>query len=230
MVTRRGLTTLIVVAVCAVVALLYWQDRRMKRAEEEAGLMSSRVLSAVFTANSEIKVASLTGEVFAVSRGCSLNCWVANGQETRAPYTVDYFVNLTRLPASAFRWNAKDRIMSVDIPEVTVSPPNIDMRRARTKQSGAWISRESGIAMQRQAAVYLATGAEASAKAPEKLVKARDAARTAISRFVEAPLTAAGLPGVKVVVRLPGDAKPTELSKEQWDVSRSVAEVLADMR
>lgn len=230
MVARRGLIAVLLVAVLALAAFLYWQEQRLEQAKDETGLLSSRVLSAVFTAESELKVANLSGEVLAVARGCSLNCWVANGQRTRAPYSVDYFVRLKDLPVSAFRWNEKDRIMTVDVPDPVVARPNIDMSRARTQQSGRWISRESGIAMQRQAAGYLADGAAAKAKSPENMAKAREVARGAVERFVQAPLTAAGLSGVTVVVRMPGDPRPAGISSEQWDASRPIAEVLAETR
>lgn len=230
MVAGRGVISIVAIAVLAIAGGFYWQHLRLEEARNQTGLMSSRVLSAIFTAKSEVKVATLSGEVLAVARGCSLYCWVPNGQETRAPYSVDYFVDLKNLSASSFRWNEKARIMSVDIPEITVAQPNIDMSRAGTKQNGMWISRDAGIKMQKQAAGYLAVGAAAKARTPENLSKAREVARRAITRFVEAPLAAAGLQGVKVVVRLPGDAKPVGLSDEQWDVSRPIAEVLAEMR
>lgn len=230
MVARRSLIASLIVALLALAAYLFWQQQQLKKAEDETGLLSSRVLSAVFTAESELKVANLSGEVLAVARGCSLNCWVVNGQRTRAPYSVDYFVRLKDLPVSAFRWNDKDRIMTVDVPDLVIARPNIDMSRARTQQSGKWISRDSGIAMQRQAAGYLADGAIAKAKSPENMAKAREVARNAVGRFVEAPLAAAGLSGVSVVVRLPGDPRPPGMSSEQWDVSRPIAEVLAEAR
>ncbi|TPG21098.1 DUF4230 domain-containing protein [Sphingomonas koreensis] len=220
----------VVLIALAVAWALYEQQQRVKDAEREAGLASSRVLSAVFTTTSDLKVATLSGEVLAQAHGCSLRCWVPNGQETRAPYSVEYFVHLKGLPASAFRWDAKDRILAVDVPEVQVAAPNIDMSKARTKQSGTWISRDSGIAMQKQAAGYLSTAADTKAKSPENLEKARESARVAIGRFVEAPFAAAGLADVKVMVRLPGDAKPTGMSDEQWDTSRSIADVLAGAR
>lgn len=226
----RSLIAILIAALLGLAGYLYWQQQRLEEARDETGLLSSRVLSAVFTAESELKVANLSGEVLAVARGCSLNCWVANGQRTRAPYSVDYFIKLKGLPVSAYRWNAKDRIMTVDVPDLTIARPNIDMARARTQQSGRWISRESGIAMQRQAAGYLADGAAEKAKSPENLAKAREAARGAVGRFVAAPLAAAGLPDVKVVVRMPGDPRPAGISGEQWDMSRPMAEVLAEAR
>lgn len=230
MVVDRKLVALLVVVALALAGFMYLQDQRRRDAEENTGVLSSRVLSAVFATRSELKVASLSGEVYAVARGCSLRCWVPNGQETRAPYSVDYFIDVKGLPPSAFRWNDKDRIMTVDIPDPVVARPNIDMSRARTKQSGAWVSREAGIAMQQRAANYLVNGAAAKARAPENVEKARDAARRAFGKLMEAPLKAAGLSDVRVAVRLPGDAKPVGLSDEQWDVSRSIAEVLAEAR
>lgn len=223
-----------VVIVCLILlvagVIIYRQNSQLKYERNDTGVLSSRVLSAVFTATSELKVATLSGVVFARAKGCSLRCWVPNGQETRSPYSVDYFVRLQGLPASAFRWDASGRVMSVDLPEIIIGKPNIDISRAQTKQSGAWISRDSGIAMQKQAARYLTTGAAEKAKTAEYLAQAREAARSEIERFLTSPLAAAGLPNVKVAVRFPGEAKPAGLPSEQWDRSRSIAEVLQAVR
>ena len=228
MVRRNGL--ILIMAILAVGGLFYWQNLRIRTAEDQTGLLSSRVLSAVFVAKSEIRVARLSGDIFAVSRGCSLNCWVANGQETRAPFSVDYSLSIKNLPISAFRWNDQDRIMSVDMPNISVDAPNIDMSRAKVKQSGAWVSRGSGIDMQRKAANYMVVGAGSIAKNARYIGQARENARKVVEAFVAAPLAAAGLDDVQVVVRLDGDAKPASLSNEQWDMSRPLAEVLADMK
>ena len=62
------------------------------------------------------------------------------------------------------------------------------------------------------------------------MVKAQEAAREAVQVLVEGPLRAAGLDGVQVVVRLPGEARPAGLDRERWDESRPLAEVLNEAR
>ena len=227
MARRAGLIAVAVLAAVAVVAVLVWQQRRVDRAEAEAGLASARVLSAVFQRTSALQVARLSGEVQAKAEAKSGYGWFDNRQTTRAPYSVTYTVDLTRLGPSDYRWNSEARTMTVDIPEVTVSAPNVDMAKARVDQTGVYISRSAGQEMQRVAAGRLAASANDKARDPDNLAKARESARASIANLVRGPLAAAGHGDVRVVVRLPGEAKPTELSTEQWDVSRSIQEIYA---
>ena len=226
----RHLVRVLVLVIMALAVVVYLQQRRVDKAEGEIGLESSRILSAVFTATGELKVARLSGEVLAEVDGASVGGVIRNNLQTRAPYSVEYFVDLRKMSRSSYRWNAQDRIMSVDIPDVVVAAPNIDMSRARTKIGGVFVSRWSSIDMQKRAAGRLSGRVDAKAKDPLNLDKAREGARLAISRFVQAPLSAAGISDVKVVVRLPSDVRPTGMTAQQWDMSKSVAEVLANHR
>lgn len=224
----RRLTLLLIVA--AIVAAFWWQRRRADRAEMEAGLAASRTLSAVFERTSALQVARLSGEAVTRVDGSSGYGMFANVQTTRAPYTVDYLVDLRRLGPDAYRWNAGDRVMVVTVPAITIGKPNIDLAQARTTQAGLFISRAAGIAMQRRVAGTLALAAARTAATPENLDKARSASRAAIAALVAAPLTAEGITDVRVVVRLPGEDQPAGLDRERWDASRPISEVLAEVR
>lgn len=225
----KKLIALLLVLV-GVAAAFWWQQRRADRAEMEAGLAASRTLSAVFERTSALQVARLSGEAVTRVDGSSGYGMFANLQTTRAPYQVDYLVDLRRLSPADYRWNARDRVMVVTIPEVTVGKPNIDLARARTAQSGMFISRDSSVAMQQRVAGNLAAAAGHKAMAPEYLQKAQASARGAVQALVAAPLAAAGVKGVTVVVRLPGEAKPAGLDRERWEMSRPIAEVLREAR
>lgn len=215
--------------IAAIVAAFWWQQRRAERAEMEAGLAASRTLSAVFERTAALQVARLSGEAVTRVDGSSGYGMFANVQTTRAPYTVDYLVDLRRLSPADYRWNAKDRVMVVTVPEVTVGKPNIDLAQARTAQGGLFISRRSGLLMQQRVAGNLALAAARTAGTPDNLVKARQSARAAVKALVEGPLTAAGIGDVKIVVRLPGEARPAGLDREQWDMSRPIADVLREV-
>lgn len=216
--------------VLAVAGAFWWQARRAERAEMEAGLAASRTLSAVFQRTSALQVARLSGEAVTRVDGTSGYGMFANLQTTRAPYSVDYLVDLHRLGPADYRWNAKARTMVVTIPAVTVGQPNIDLAHARTTQAGLFISRASGLAMQQRVAGNLALAAGAKAKAPDNLARAQAAARDAVRSLVAAPLAAAGIDGVRVVVRLTGEARPAALDREQWDMSRPIEDVLREAR
>lgn len=219
-------------AVFAVLLLLFgayalWQKRAAQKAEEQLGLDAARTLSATFERASDLRVARLTGEVLAATEGTSGYVF-ANRQRTRAPYSVEYYVDLGAVGASAYRWNERDRIMTVDLPEVTVGDPAIDMAKAKVTQDGLYVSRAAGIAMQREAAGRLAAAAGAKARDPDNLRRAREVARAAVERLVAAPLTAAGQAQVRVAVRFPDERRPANISDDQWDVTRSLQEVLGN--
>lgn len=206
------------------------QQDRVDTAERDAGLDAARVLTEVFEQTSALQVARLSGVAIARSEadGCYGLCTPT--QSTRAPYEVLYTVNLKGLTPAAYRWNAERRVMTVQVPVVTPGKPNVDMSRAEVKQSGTWISRKAGVELQRKAAGYLRISTEAAAKKPEHMANAQASARSAIQALIATPLRAAGLDGVRVVVQLPGEARPANLDREQWDESRPLAEVLREAR
>ena len=120
--------------------------------------------------------------------------------------------------------------MIVTVPQVTASPAAVDMARARSQQDGLYISRGSGLAMGQRVAGNLAAAAGRTARSPTNMAQAQAAARTAVQALVAAPLAAAGVNDVAVVVRLPGEDRPASLSREQWDMSRPLDEVLRQAR
>ena len=208
-------------------ALFVWRtDRRAERAEAETGLASARVLESVFERTSKLQVATLGGRASAQS---VVPGFFESRQTTRAPFSVVYTIDLRRIDRSAYRWNQRDRIMTVQVPAVAVGKPAVDMAQAQTEQSGIWISRGAGQTLQKTVATRLYAVAEREAAKPENVAKAQEAARVAVARLIEAPLAAAGHDGVRVVVRLPGEAKPAALTEEQWDVSRSLEEIYRDV-
>ena len=221
----RPLTLLLLIA-AAVGGAFWWQHRRADRAEWEAGLAASRTLSAVFAKTSILQVAQLKGEAVTRVEGKSGFGMFGNVQTTRAPYAVDYLIDLHRLSARDYRWNAQTRVMVVTIPEVTVGQPRIDLAQARSEQAGVFISRQSGLAMGQHVARNLATVVTVKANAPDQLGRAQDAARDAVTALVAAPLAAAGLGDVTVRVRLAGEDRPAGPDRARWDTSRPVGEVV----
>ncbi len=228
---KARLIAIVALIVAAVAAFFVWRaDQRADEAERQAGLASARTLSEVFDKTAALQVSRLRGEAIAQSRteGCLGLCTVT--QSTRAPYTVLYTVDLRNLPQSAYRWEGDGQTMIVTIPMVRVGNPNVDFSRAQINQDGLWISRRSNVDLQAAAAKSLRVATRAAAEKPENMVKAQRAAREAVQALVEGPLRAAGLVGVEVVVRLPGEARPAGLDRERWDESRPLAEVLNEAR
>ena len=222
---RLIIVGLLIIAIVG--AVFVWQaSRRAAHAEAEAGLASARVLESVFQRTSRLQVATLAGRASAQS---VVSGFFEARQTTRAPFSVVYTIDLRRIDKRDYRWNPRDRIMTVQIPAVAVGQPAIDMTRAETEQRGIWISRGAGQTLQKTAATRLYAVAAREASKPENVASAQQAARAAVARLIEAPLAAAGEEGVRVVVRLPGEEKPAALTDEQWDVSRSLEEIYRDV-
>ena len=220
---------LALVIVAAIIGLFWWQrwqadQERVAReaAEMQAGLRASEVLSAVFELAPAVRVAQLTGKVLSKGECQSLNIF-SNEQNTVAPYSVSYFVDLTRVNRKSYSWDATTKTMIVEVPEPLVEKPSVDMGRARSAQSGKYVSRACGLAMQRQVAGRLMAAAQVKANEAKFIQQARDAARNTVAGLTRRPLLAAGIRDVKVAVRFPSDAR----LDEQMDRSTPITEIYA---
>lgn len=226
---RRWPIALLAVTLLLAAAGLYaWrQSVARKEAERQLGLDASRVLSVHFSAAAAIKVGALSGEVVTRGQTESLGGLVRSEQTVKAPYAVDYFVDVSRLGPGDYDWNAETRTVTVAVPDVTPAPPNIDEGRAQVNQSGLWISRGAGLELARQTSRRAASRATETARRPEHLDRARQSARTVIGSLATAPLEAAGLDGVRVAVRFPYE-RPGNPDGERIDASRPIADVLKE--
>ena len=226
----RSVIAVVVLLIAVGAGVLWWEHRRAERAEARLGLDAARVLTATFSRTNQLKVSELNGEVLAQSDGASAFGMIPAQQRSRAPYSVSYFVDLSGLSPQSMRCNARDRILSVEVPDVVVAKPAVDYSKAQVTQTGLYISRKAGIAMQQQANARLAAKAQEEARKPDNVLKARAAAREAVAANLRAPLAAAGYDNVTVSVRLAGDPQPPGITDEQWDLSRSISEVYADFK
>jgi hypothetical protein len=221
--TARVFIALLAVAVVGLGVLALQQFRRAEQAEEQLGLDAGRVLSAVFTQARELRVARLTGKVLA--RSSHDGYLFDPEQRTRAPFAVNYFVDLKSLGQDDYDWNARRKVMTVRIPDVTIEAPSIDMSRAEVTQRGFWVSRKAGVELQRKGFVTLRGTATTRANSDENLRKARAAAVSAVTAYLREPLRAAELGDVTVEVRFRWEGRR---SPEQWDRSRRPEDVLRD--
>jgi hypothetical protein len=199
---------------------LYREHGRREAAEMQLGLDATRVLSAVFTRTQDLRVATLSGT--AVARSDSAGLLFHPVQVTKAPYTVSYALKLGAIGRDRYRWSPDRRMLTVEIPDVTVEPSNIDMARAQVLQRGVWISRRAGVEMERQAAQRLAGKADDLARSDQWMAQARAAARAAFIATVRVPLAAADLGSVTVEARFPWESAA---AGEPMDRSRSLKQV-----
>jgi hypothetical protein len=195
--------------------------------ERDDTLALSKVVTATFAKGSSLKVGTLSGTVQAAAtdvRGFGL---LNSDQVIKAPYSVDYFVDLSRVSLQSYIWNPKSRTLSIRVPEVTVAPANVDESKMMVRRRGLFITSAAFDAMSRISSTQAVKVAQAAAFKPENLDKARDNARVALASLLRAPLNAAGIADVNIVVHFPTDGGR---SNERWDESRSLARVLEDAR
>lgn len=180
----------------------WWQDQQREKADAQLGLDSARTISETFAKARSLQVATLRGEVIAIGRDGGWRGMLPSSVTVKYPYSVNYIVNLQGIDRSDFRWNAQSRTMTVVIPDVVPQPPTIDVARAAfTDTNGLFISRAASQRTIRLAGARAQQRAQISAAKPEHIASARASAREAMQALVTAPLRAANLGQVNVVVR-----------------------------
>ena len=209
--------------------LLWRFDQQRKQAEELAqaqGLV--RVISATFARQNALKVGEVEGAFDVTSIDPGQIPLLRSAQKVKLPYSIDYSVDLSRMTADRYRWDKESNTLFVEAPDVTIGRPNIDEARRQTLATqGLFVTRGAADNLSRRAASQANIAAAQEAARPVHIERARDNARKAIASMLETPLEVAGLGRVRVVVHMPQD-KPRE--GERWDVSPSIAEVLARRR
>ena len=218
-----------IVLVMAALAGLYLYQREQARQEEyQTSLGLARVLSATFEKQAKLNVGEVKGGLDITTVDPGQFKFLRSAQKVTLPYSVGYQLDVSALDSKDYRWDAERRVLRVTIPDVVPTMPNIDETRRRTlATSGMFVTREAFDNLNRRAAVLATRTANAEAKKPVHLDAARANARTAVARLLETPLDVAGLGDVRVEVAFPFDGVR---AGEQWDVSPSIAEVLAEHR
>jgi hypothetical protein len=142
------------------------------------------------------------------------------------PGLVRYEVDLGKLEQRDVAWDAATKTLAVTLPPVEADQPQVDLAAIREYGSGGVLSRFTGadktLDQVNRARAQAELAAQAREPVPMKL--ARDATRRAVERSFAMPLRAAGL-DAQVGVRFADEPVP---SRERWDVSRSVDDVLHD--
>lgn len=121
------------------------------------------------------------------------------------PARVDYTLDLGQLDARRLAWDGAAQQLTVTLPPLQLSRPNLDEGRAQYLREGLWIGREAQAALTRDNTVLAERQAAQQAANPVLLALARDAAKAAVRQNLEIPLRAAGYPKVAVTVRFDGE-------------------------
>lgn len=197
--------------------------------KRDDGQAVTRVVAASFARASALKVGQLSGTVQSTASDSRMWGMLSSDKVVKAPFSVDYFVDVSRMNASAYHWDQAGRTLTIDAPDIYAGKPNVDEAAATLSQTrGLFVTRKAADQLARRASGAAQKAADAEALKPERVAQARDNARRALGALAKGPLQAAGIGGVRVVVTFPQERE--QRSGEQWDMSRSIPEVLANAR
>lgn len=229
--TVRAWSIAIVASVLAVgmaVAGYRWWTERYTVTAQDDGVAITGVVAVTLRGTSALKVATLSGTVQSSAADTRLGGLLSSDQVMKAPFSVDYTLDMQDFDASDLHWNATTRRLVIDAPDVTPAAPNInEAHRYLMRTRGVLVTRGASEELARKVALGAERAARVEAQRPERVAQARTSARRALGRLLAAPLAAAGLDVAAVEVRFPDERNR---STERWDQSRSPAELLGRAR
>lgn len=222
-----GLALTVTLGVATYLGYRYVTEQKLVSANED-GVATAQVVAATLYGRSDLRVSQLSGVVQGTAQSSRLWGWLNASQVVKAPFEVNYFVNLSRLGGSDFRLSEDGRRIEITVPDVTTDRPNVDLARASLNNvAGAFVTRGAMVEMGGKVAASAQRTAAERANKAENRARARDYARAAITRLFAGSLRAARV-DAEVTVRFEGEARPAD--GERWDVSRSLEEVLGERR
>jgi hypothetical protein len=123
------------------------------------------------------------------------------------PGDVRYELDMSKLQPKDVKWDVSSHLLTVQLPEVDVAGPDIDINSVREYGGGGVLSALTNANEQldqnNRARAVADLRKQATAAVPMQL--ARQAAREAVERSFAMPLLAAGFKDVKVAARFPTD-------------------------
>jgi hypothetical protein len=121
------------------------------------------------------------------------------------PALVEYRLDLASMDRDRFEWDGASNTLSVSLPELRVSRPNLDEAQARTFTEGTFVSGGAAQALARNNSLQAERKAAEFARNPEVMALARQAAKDAVRQNLAIPLQVAGYGDVEVTVRFDGE-------------------------
>ncbi|MES2336565.1 MAG: DUF4230 domain-containing protein [Pseudomonadota bacterium] len=191
------------------------------------GRAVTQVVRATFSRASTLKVGSLTGSVQATASDARLGGVLKTDRVVKAPFAVDYFLDVSKLRSGDYRFDPATRTLVVDAPDVTVGAVNVDeSRRTLSETRGVFVTRGAMDTLSQRVSAAAQASADAEARKPERLAQARDNARRALRDLLGPPLAAAGVDDARILVTFPYE-RP-DRSRQDWDRTRTPEQVLAN--
>lgn len=194
---------LIVIVLLALAAWLGW---RAFIYQEEGDPVGSAMLA--FEKQNSLTVFSSRFEVVAESedtRGVLGVPVLRSRQAMIIPATVEYRVDLSQVGRERIDWNAETQQLTVRLPQLQTTRPNLDEAQARVFQDGVFITRDASRDLSQNNSRQAERKASAFAKNPEVLALARTAAKEAVRQNLAIPLQIAGYDRATVQVTFEGE-------------------------
>ncbi len=192
---------------CTVAALAGWLAWQLWRPDPIGDPLATSLVAfdkqdrlTVFSAELAPVVASDDSRLFGL---------VTSRQVAVIPARVDYAIDLNKVGRDRMRWNAATKTLTVRLPALAVTRPNLDEARAQYLREGVWITRAAQDKLTRDNTKLAERLAVEQAANPVLMGLARAAAKDAIRQNLSIPLQVAGFGDVKLAVSIDGDtAKP----------------------
>lgn len=124
------------------------------------------------------------------------------------PARVDYTINLEKMDKSRMAWDEKVQRLSVTLPPLELSKPNLDEAHAQYLREGVWITGDAQAKLTRDNTLTAERLAGDQARNPVLLDLAKEAARGAMRQNLAIPLQVAGYGNVTVEVTFDGEQTP----------------------
>lgn len=198
---ERGAPWIVVLLLVVALAWLAWE----KWGPQERGdIVATSMLA--FEKQNALTVFSSRFDVVAESVSTpSVGPFDVDALESRqamiVPATVEYRLDLSEMDRGDFSWDEAGQTLSVVLPDLEVSTPNLDEAQARYFTDGLYVSRDASVSLSRNNSRQAQERADDFARNPEVMGLARGAARDAVRQNLAIPLQVAGFGEVQVRVR-----------------------------
>lgn len=121
------------------------------------------------------------------------------------PARVDYTLDLSKLDRSAMQWDEAAKRLTVTLPPITLSRPNLDEGRAQYLREGVWITRDAQAKLTRENTMLAEKLAAQEAANPVLMNLARESAKQGVQQNLAVPLLAVGQGDATIEVRFSGN-------------------------
>lgn len=215
------------VGITGFLAFRHYSERYLVTEQDGGGVAVTRLVTARLSGASRLKVAELSGIVQSTASDVRGFGWLRSDQVVKMPYSVDYFVDVSRIGPSDLEWVKESRTLIVNAPDIIVAKPNTDEgERTLVRTTGLFVTREAGAELSRRTSLNAQSKASAEARSPERMAQAREYARRAVANLMSKPLDALGYSDARVIVTFPPERSDRE--GQRWDMSRRYEDVIAN--